>query len=387
MNYRFNNVIGWGISEGKLHTKDKDGMYKLLTMDIDFGNQCSLHCPHCFKRNFNQDEDKGRNLTFAEIKDIILQAKALGLESVKILGAGEPFENEDFLEFLRFNTELGIHTCVFTKGHVLGCDDIAKKYNFKYGINTSKQLVEELYRLKTSILLGFNSFNESTQLQYCGLSKSNNFDYFSLRNRALELLIEAGFNKINSTSPTRLALIASPYKLSNIEEIKEIYKWGHEQNIYVAICPSTNSGMGHKELERVRNNESDFLVKSIQFYTDIYVWAIKNNIISFEAFKKDGVSLYPGGHPCNQTAAGLYVILDGKVMVCPGLDGKDVIVCDDIRTKPLKQIWMESPNYTRAQQEDCFNFQCVAREKDLFNNENFYNKVYSNVLKQIDLCK
>jgi MoaA/NifB/PqqE/SkfB family radical SAM enzyme len=380
---KINNVIGWGISREKLHTKLFDKTYKLQTLDIDFGTKCSLHCPHCFKNKFNHAEINGNVLTFDEIKEIILQAKELGLESIKILGAGEPLENEEFLDFIKFNSSLDIHTCVFTKGHVLGNDNLAKKYNQNYGITTARDLAKELYSLKTSILLGFNSFEKDKQLAFCGVPNSTNFNYFECRNNALILLIEAGFNKFNENEATRLALICAPYKLSNIDEVFDIYKFGKKQNIYVAICPSTVSGMGHSEQEKIKQCKGEFYQKSIDVYTQIYVWAIKNQYISKEDFIQDGVSLYPGAHVCNQVAAGLYIIWDGKVMICPGLDGADAIVYDDVRKKSLKEIWKNSPNYERAGMTEKFNFQCVAREKALFNNDNFYSIVYKKVLSKI----
>lgn len=379
-----NNVIGWGIPKEQLHSKLPDGTYQLQTLDIDFGTKCSLHCPHCFKSKFNQGETHGNALTFEDTKNIIFQAKELGLKSIKILGAGEPFENKDFLDFLRFNTSLGIHTCVFTKGHVLGNDDLAKKYNKKYSITTARELAEELYRLKTSILLGYNSFEEDTQLAFCGVPKSNKFDYFTYRNNTLNLLTDVGFNKSHPNKATRLALICAPYKLSNIDEVFDIYKFGRKQNIYVAICPSTVSGMGHYEQEQIRKRSGEFYERSIDLYKKIYVWAIRNQYIAKEDFVRDGVSLYPGAHVCNQVAAGLYIIWDGKVMVCPGLDGAEAIVHDDVRNKPLKDIWLHSINYKRAANIDKFNFQCIAREKELFNSENFYSIVYYKVLKMIE---
>lgn len=383
MKYRRDNVLGWGIPEERLHSKNSEGIYKMLTMDIDFGTRCSLRCPHCFKRQFNSFRQSNRLMSFDELKTVILQAKELGLESVKFLGAGEPFENELMLLLLRFLTEQGIHSCVFTKGHVIGCDELVRKFNGKYGINTAEEFVDELYRLKTSILLGYNSFKKDIQMKYCGLDDKTDFGYFEYRENALKLLMKAGFNKHDEENPTRLALIASPYKMMNIDEIFEIYKWGHERNLYVAICPTTNSGMGHDELRGVKVNEKVFMEKSIELYTKIYVWAISNNVISLDEFKEDGVGLYPGGHPCNQTAAGLYVTIDGTVMACPGLDGAGAIVCDDVRDKPLKEIWLASKNYELAQREDVFNFGCIARERDMFNKNNFYDIVYKRVLDEL----
>lgn len=385
MKYCNNNIIGWGISEDKLHSKNPDGTYKMLTMDIDFGTKCSLRCPHCFKKQFNSFKEPNNPLTFDDIKNVILQAKELGLESVKFLGAGEPFENEQFLPLLRFLTEQNIHAGIFTKGYVLGCDDLVRKYNGIHGFSTAKEFVAELYRLKTSIMLGYNSFRKDIQLLYSGLDNHTDFGLFEYREQALKYLVDMGFNEYKEDVPTRLALIASPYKMINIDEIFEIYKWGHEHNMYVAICPSTNSGLGHKELHDVLEDNA-FMQKSIDLYTKIYVWSINNNIISFEDFKNDGVGLYPGGHPCNQTAAGMYVTIDGTVMVCPGLDGEEVVVCNDVRKKPLKEIWLNSKNYELAKQEDRFNFGCVARERDVFDMNNFYSIVYKKVLDELK-CK
>ncbi len=385
MKYSNNNIIGWGISEDKLHSKNPDGTYKMLTMDIDFGTKCSLKCPHCFKKQFNSFKTPNQIMTLDEVKNVVLQAKELGLESVKFLGAGEPFENEELLPLLYFLTEQNIHAGIFTKGYVLGNDDLVRKYNGIHGFNTAKGFVTELYRLKTSIMLGYNSFKKNVQLLYSGLDKHSDFGLFEYRERALNLLVEAGFNESKEGVPTRLALIASPYKMINIDEIFEIYKWGHENNMYVAICPSTNSGLGHKELHDVLQDKT-FMERSIELYTKIYVWSIKNNIISLEDFIKDGVGLYPGAHPCNQTAAGMYITIDGTVMVCPGLDGADVVVCDDVRSKPLKEIWLNSKNYELAKQEDRFNFGCIARERDVFDMNNFYGIVYNQVLAELK-CK
>lgn len=377
-----NNVEGWGISKELLHAKLNDGTYQLQTLDIDYGNNCSLRCPHCFKRTFLQREGQSRELTEEELMKVILQAKELGLKSIKILGAGEPFENKYFLGFIEKVSALDIHTCIFTKGHVLGNDKLACKFNRKYGISTAKELVEKLYSLKTSILLGFNSFDKKMQLEYCGLPQDDKFDYYSYRNQSLKNLIETGFNSYVQGKTTRMALVASPYKPENIEEIFELFKWGRCRNIYVATCPSTLSGNGHMEVNRFisRYSIDYFLNKSIELYTGIYIWSIEKNLIKIDEFMKDGVSLYPGAHPCNQVAAGMYIIIDGKVVRCPGNDSPQNIICEDIRKENLKKVWTTGFNYSYAQDENRFNFNCIARDNELFNASTFYDRIYENVI-------
>ena len=41
-----NSLNGWNFTQREL----KENMGKILTLDIDLGNQCSLNCPHCFRR-------------------------------------------------------------------------------------------------------------------------------------------------------------------------------------------------------------------------------------------------------------------------------------------------------------------------------------------------
>jgi len=183
-----NDVNGYAFSKEELN----DNFGKLLTLDIDFGNVCSLNCPHCFRRNNRVDMGKTRTMSYNDIIKVIKQAKKLGLKTVKFLGAGEPFEDKRFLEFLRFLKKLDIMPLIFTKGHVIGDDSLVKKYYSQYGISTGKELVEEIKKVNASILLGFNSFDTETQEKMVGGIKG----YAIKRNRALKLLVKAGFNGV-----------------------------------------------------------------------------------------------------------------------------------------------------------------------------------------------
>lgn len=376
-----NNVTGWGISEEELHSKLPDGTYKLITLDIDFGSKCSLGCPHCFQSNqipykFN------KGLSWEQTLNIIDQAKELGLKYVKILGAGEPFENMKFLDFLIELSKRDIHTAIFTKGHVLGSDELVKQYFGERGINTSEELISILFKLKTSILLGFNSFDENIQNTSVGVSPRHKLsNYTELRSRALTLLVKEGFNSFRSGFPTRLSLVVAPFKPETIDEVFDIYKWGNRRNMYVAACPTTSSGNGHKELGREeRKDFKAYINKVKQTYIDIYKWAIETGAVKQEEFIKHGVSLYPGGHPCNQVAGGFYIKLDGTAYICPGNDTEKFFVSNDVVNTPLKEIWLNSPNYQMAAQNK-FNFGCLARKNSFFGDyPDFFDNVFDEVV-------
>lgn len=379
-----NNVANWGnFSENELHQINKDGIQRLLHLDIDRGDICSLSCPHCYRRDDRFDLDiKNNFLKEEELLSYLKEAKTLGLKSIKILGRGEPLEDKGFIAFARKLKSLEIGLAVFTKGHVIGNDHMAKKFNSAYGINNGTDLVSELKRINVSILLGFNSFNKETQEKFVGSKMKN---YTDFRNRALNLLINAGFNDYKEGQVTKLAMVAAPIKPENIDEIFQIYEWGRRRNIYVVSCPSNLSGKGINETERV-GHFKDYVPNLINLYTKIYIWNVENKLQTLDDFIYSGVSLYPGCHPCNQTAAGMYLTLSGKVIRCPGRADTSSTFSEDIRKDgELKNIWINSENYKRAQGEG-FNFHCPAR--DLPNDENlsilsadFYQKIFDNVLK------
>ncbi len=332
-----NDVNGWAFSEKELQAN----LGKVLTLDIDFGNFCTLNCPHCFRRNNKVDFGKKKLMNYDDIVNLVKEGKKLGLKSVKFLGAGEPFQNKRFLEFLRELKRLDVIPLIFTKGHVIGDDAEVEKWNSHYGISTGEELVEELKKVNASILLGFNSFDTKIQDKMVGGVKG----YTLKRNRALGLLVKAGFNKHN---PTHLCLVTAPITNENYNEIFEIYKWGRVRNLYVAACPTMVSGRcadiwaWHKITPSSK--------KLIDLYTKIYKFNIKKGIQTLKQIEKEGIASYAGGHSCNQVACGMYVTLTGIVLRCPG---DDVTVFGDIWKKSLKDIWLKSENYGRAGTFNC----------------------------------
>ena len=328
-----NDVNGWNFSSKTL----KENKGKILTLDIDLGNRCSLNCPHCFRRTTVLDEVK-RKMTFEETVKLVKEAKKFGLRSVKFLGAGEPFENPRFVEFLRFLKSIDVIPLIFTKGHIIGDDKLAKKFNSHYGINNGTELIEELDKVNASILLGFNSMDNSIQNKMVG----NIEGYTQKRDLALLRLVEAGFNK---TNPTRISLIITPVIKGNYDEIFDIYKWGKERNLYPITTSTMVGGRGNKWCEITPSEE-----KLIELYTKIYKFNLERGIQTIEQLENEKISSYAGSHPCNQTACGMYVTLSGKVLRCPG---DDVTIFGNIFEKSLEEIWINSENFKRSGTFNC----------------------------------
>jgi len=358
-----NDVKYWNVSRGDLHSCLPDGTAKILILDAEFGDECGLLCDHCARRD-NRVDIVTNPLTDDETLDYISEAhRDFGLQFVKILGRGEPTQHVRFLENLRAITDMGVGVAVFTKGHVLGCDELASKYNKHLGINSGKDLIDAIRELKkVSILLGFNSFNKGMQERFVGVDRypetSLLKNFVEFRDRALVNLVRAGFNDYVPGEATKLAMIAAPCKPENIHEMFALYKWGQRRNIYTLTCPTNICGKGADEFEREKEFE-DYMLELENVWTQFYVWGIRTNLISLDEFNEDGVGLYPCCPGCNQTAAGFYLHLSGQGNLCPG---RKEVFFEDIRKCGLREGWMGSANYQRAKYGKKYNYHCVARD-------------------------
>lgn len=355
-----NDINGWAFNEETIRLNKG----KLLTLDIDFGSYCSLNCPFCFRINNSIDDNK-KELKYDDLVKIILEAKKLGLRSVKFLGKGDPFENKMFLDFLRFLHSENIIPLVFTKGHVIGDDSAVFKYFSQYGLFTGKDLAEELKRLNVSIMLGFNSFSADKQNRMVGRKGS---DYTEIRNRALKLLIGAG---LNSDNPTSLALAINPITIWNIDEAFEVYKWGRLRNLYGIVTPSMISGRAKDKTWVAITPSQDQLE---ELYCNIYKFNIETNLQTKEQIYKEGISAYAGGHPCNQVATGMYISLNGIVLSCPGSEEK---IEGNVWKESITEIWNKSSN--KNDRSGKFNCGCIAKD-----GKSIPNALYENILNTLN---
>jgi MoaA/NifB/PqqE/SkfB family radical SAM enzyme len=358
-----NDIRGWAFDQETI----RENKGRLLTLDIDFGSTCTLNCPSCFRKNSSIETAPERPLGFDDLVKVIQEAKTLGLRSVKFLGAGEPFENHGFLDFLRFLKSEDVIPLIFTKGHVLGDDALVARHFGYLGIKTSEALVDALYECGAGIMLGFNSFDDKIQAKMVGAP----IEYVGARNRALGLLFERGFADEN---PTRLALAANPITKANVNEAFDIYRWGRLRNLYVIVTPTMISGRARKEATWTAISPSR--EELIDLYTRIYLFNIEHGLQTLQQLETEGVSAYAGGHPCNQVSTGMYVTITGTVLSCPG---SEIAVEGDVRVNSVAEIWRTSQNRQRAGKYNCG---CIAKDGKSIP-VGFYDSVLTSVRKAL----
>jgi MoaA/NifB/PqqE/SkfB family radical SAM enzyme len=326
-----NDCHGWNFSQAELLEAKKNG--RMLTMDLDMSGKpsCSLRCGHCFNSVLKLKEKRGELLTDQEIKNILSEAKSLGLKSVKIIGPGEPLEEKSLIPFLEFMVENGIKPLIFTKATALGNPRISLTIHGMGPDELARRLREDF---DVTICFGANSFNPELQS-----SIVRRRWYPEIRNRALELLAHHGFNEYAPGEPTRLAMIFNPIMKNNFDEVFEVYTWSRLRNIVVVSSPTMVSGKcaEPETYSKITPSETEL----IALYIKINKWAIEKGIYTLADLERDGIASYVGAKPCQQVAVALFLRRDGLAFRCPG---DDVSIQGHLRESSLTEIWENSEN-------------------------------------------
>ena len=161
-------------------------------------------CIYCDSETGQEQENE---LNIIQIKKIINSLNEKGLQWLFICGLGEPIDDDNFINIIRYCNKLGIKISAFTNGLYL-----SKK------IQDIKNFVKELYKNNVSLLVKFDSLNAETFTKTIGISDGSvikrNYDF-------LDKALEIGY--CSDYSPD-LALSIVPTKM-NIKEVPEIIKF------------------------------------------------------------------------------------------------------------------------------------------------------------------
>jgi len=352
-------VEGWSFTVDKLKEKTEDGTYKLLTLDLSISDndyvgrvnegdantlseraekeyKCDIGCKHCFEC---KTDTNNLLMTFDEVKNVVEKAKELGLETVKFLGPGELLHNPKLFEILEYFEQENIDIGIFTKGIILGDDELAQK---NFGMS-AKELCQKLADYsKVRLLVGFTSADPKTEHARIG---SKVEDFSEKRNKGLENLAEVGMNK--DPNSQKVALICAPLLKDNVDEALDIFAWGVKRNMPVVMTPTMVSGKG-QEMSEI--TDPDFKEnKLVELYAKVYKWLIENKILTLDDVKKEGVSPY-AGFVCNQFISGMFIRKDGRVQGCPGNETRSFRYADDVRKTDIEKIWKQSLGYKKRTQ-------------------------------------
>jgi MoaA/NifB/PqqE/SkfB family radical SAM enzyme len=310
MNDIINGIHGWYFGPEVIAEANRKG--QMLTMDYELGRSCPLRCIYCYRTDDSRDEQKDL-LDTTIWKHVVDDARELGVQSVKLIGGGEITQEPDFREAMEYIAGKGMIVVLFTAGTVLGNDNYCRKLHKM----SSRELAQWMYDLGMSVFIKVDSLNHELQDKIAG------FDGFAvIRDRALELLIDVGFNKPN---PTRLGLEVNVSR-HNIHEIMDIYALRTKFNVYEDVVVS----MPCDALQRNKDYDITYDQKR-DLYRSIYAFNQEHGI------PYEFISPFIGGLVCSQLGNGLYVTNRGDVFHCPG----SFVHLGNVKDVSLKGIWKQ----------------------------------------------
>jgi MoaA/NifB/PqqE/SkfB family radical SAM enzyme len=323
---------GWDFRSNELEEAMKGN--RMLNPAFELAsNVCPWNCGFCFTEDPSNPENLKRRLqnemSLGERLGLIDQAAALGARSINFVGAGEPTIDPDFFILLERMRKHGITPIVYSEG--------ALKL-------TDKDFVKRTYDLGATIVLKVNTLkNEAYQNAIVagptGRKSVRQQNYFQDRNRALEILMEEGFNR---TDPTRLAFDTIICR-ENVEEVTDIHRYARMNNIFVLFVNYLPSGRSTEPMHNAISREEQFRVFGRMAEIDRSEFGIEHR----------ACFPYAGGVPCTIRGFGLYVKIKGTVFDCPG----ESQAMGNVRTEKLKDIWAKARDI-----QGNFNGGCLPRQ-------------------------
>ena len=269
---------------------------RLLSMEMEFSLRCNFRCPYCYVPHENYYKDE---LTLAEIRKTILQAKALGAVKIIVLG-GEPSIYPHTLEVMRFIYSQGLQTEMFTNG-----------------TGITAELAAQLHALGTRVVLKMNSFDKALQNRLSGHPGA-----FRIIQTAFQLLKEAGY-----PSRDHFLAVSSIICRQNIDELPRMWQWLREQGIapyFEIITPQANAKQ-NAWLEVDPLTLQDFFTRICEIDRKRFgqVWEAQPPLV---------------GNKCMRHQFSCLVTSKGDVTPCVGV----TLPMGNIRKKPLKEILADS---------------------------------------------
>lgn len=294
----------------------------LLHLDIDFTAKCDLNCFYCDRTPDRVNAKNRKAISIVERKDIISQAKELGVKTVEVPGAGEPLLDKFFWETVDYLNELGITPVIFSSGYLL-----------------NKQSIDKLFESNVTVFLKYNHTNPNIQDKMVG-----KIGYGEKVNEIFQLLQERGFNR---GRPTRLAIdaVITP-RYYDIENTKNIFRYCRNNNIHFCMTSLIPEGSADSDRNLLCRKEVDAVLEEFRLIDEV----------------EFGIKYIPirpmiGGYFCNQVNIGVHINLYGEVYDCNGL-GRFL---GHVRKNSLEEIW--NSRYARHIRLNFQNGYCLPRER------------------------
>jgi MoaA/NifB/PqqE/SkfB family radical SAM enzyme len=169
---------------------------RILGIGLSCSHICNLRCVYCYTGPLTPKADE---LTEAEQKDIVTQARALGAKMAIMCGDAEPLMDKNLLPIIKHCHENDMTCVVVTNAIALGEDRIARAI---HGMD-SASVVSFIYEHGASIIAKMDSCREETYNSIVDVPGS--WAKFKL---AIDRLVNAGFTRYDERDNVRVTRLA-----------------------------------------------------------------------------------------------------------------------------------------------------------------------------------
>ena len=315
-----NNVSGIS-AKSVQHGLERANTGRMQSLWLELPGHCNLACSYCYACG-GEGLKKEKLLTWEMYEKILIEAKNLGVDSLGIPGAGEPFipANRDLaMKIIRRAAELGMFATVFSTGEFI-----------------TEELAKELAKLPVEIMIKGNTLNPKLQDQFVSDPKRGRqiTGYGVKRNLAIDILIENGFNDRGEClqrfgRPSRMALVTSIMTsehgdISNLKEIADILRFCRRNNVIFDCDTVLKQGRGASCELCTSDQELKSKLMELQ-------------VIDATEFGKIW-EIGPGyvGTACDRYMHHLYVNQYGEIRPCIGAMG---VVLGNVRNVSILEAW------------------------------------------------
>ena len=269
---------------------------QLLSIEIEFSLKCNLRCPYCYVPAMANQKNE---LSSAEIRDVISQARDLGAHKIVILG-GEPLIYPRIMEKIEFIRSLGLQVELFTNG-----------------LHLTQERAHRLFDLGVNVVLKINSFKDDVQDKLVGVPGSS-----KKMRAALAHLQKAGY-----PHGAGFLAVSTVICRDNFSELTALWIWLRDQSIlpYFEILTPQGGATQNDELN-VSAEETGKLFHEISEIDRMrynQTWDPQPPLV---------------GGKCLRHRFSCLISAQGFVMPCVGID----MPIGNIREKKLKDIISES---------------------------------------------
>lgn len=191
----------------------------LSTLDLELTSKCTqASCIYC-----DSKPEVGRKhpdeLTYRETKQLLAEAKRLGLRWVYSCGLGEPFEDSRFKRLVEIGASIDVRFSIFTNGILI-----------------DKERAKWLHGNGVCLIIKLDTFNEATFDRILGKPQRARQIY-----KAISFLLDAGYGKSCGPGLTDLAFSIVPTSL-NLNDISDIIRMARDNNIFPSVGELEQAG-------------------------------------------------------------------------------------------------------------------------------------------------